>query len=112
MKIANCGLQIGDSEFRNSKSAISDGFSLAEVLAAVLVLGLLLVGIAHLSARVYQATRQGHRLLREWQAALADLPAVEVCQARPLDSPQWRYRPEPTPAVWPRTGALGPLTCR
>jgi len=97
---------------RTAKLAVSAGFSLAEVLAAVLVLGLLLVGIAHLSARLHQATRQGHRLLREWQAALADLPAGEVCQARPFDGARWRYRPEPTPAVWPRTEALGPWTCR
>ncbi|MCS7313454.1 MAG: hypothetical protein NZ742_11190 [Acidobacteria bacterium] len=96
---------------RRSPCAIG-GFSLAEVLAAVLVLGLLLVGIAHLSARVEQITRQGHQLLREWQATLADLPADEVCQSRPLDSPRWRYRPEPTPALWPRAEKLGPLTCR
>lgn len=97
---------------RRSPFVISYGFSLTEVLAAVLVLGLLLVGIAHLSARVHWATRRGHQLLGEWQAALTDLPTAEVCQARPFDSPRWRYRPEPTPAVWPRTEALGPLTCR
>jgi prepilin-type N-terminal cleavage/methylation domain-containing protein len=88
------------------------GFSLAEVLAAILVLGILLVGIAHLSARVHQATRRGFQLLREWQAAWADLPVSDICQGRPFDSAQWRYRPDPTPAVWPRTEALGPWTCR
>ncbi len=105
-------MKIWRSGVCDPRCAISYGFSLVEVLAAVLVLGLLLVGIAHWSARVDRDTRQGHQILREWQAALVALPASDVCQGRPWDTPRWRYRPEPTPAVWPHAEALGPLTCR
>jgi len=79
---------------------VQTGMSLIEVLVAITLLGLLIVGILFMHEQLNVQVRRIYAAVRSAQQAMRTAARPHICTARSDRADTWVYTPAPVPSLW------------